>query len=267
MGLPHLVGTFPTQTGRFWIEALRTEVLFVTLDKSDKTFSPSTRYEDFALSPTRFHWQSQSTTERELPDWPPVRAPARERLQIFVVRPAEEERPVPVPWAFAIRFPFREPADEHLLGSGASDASLVLRDMRLTSCSLEHMSRKYGPVNRRTGVESTGRRDRPLSSPLRKHRVEGRYTVAGLAGVCFSPSRRGGDFPPKTSRCQPHILADDHLLTYGILVGPELFGQRLIDERYPGGGDGIVFCEVVAAQDGNLEEAQVARRDAHPRQG
>jgi superfamily II DNA or RNA helicase/HKD family nuclease len=62
LGVPNLVGTFPTQTGRFWIESLGTEVLFVTLDKSEKTFSPSTRYEDFALSPTRFHWQSQSTT-------------------------------------------------------------------------------------------------------------------------------------------------------------------------------------------------------------
>jgi len=67
LGLPQLVGTFPTQTGRFWIETLNTEVLFVTLDKSEKTFSPSTRYEDFALSPTRFHWQSQSTTGENSP--------------------------------------------------------------------------------------------------------------------------------------------------------------------------------------------------------
>jgi superfamily II DNA or RNA helicase/HKD family nuclease len=67
LGLPQLVGTFPTQAGRFWNEALRTEVLFVTLDKSGKTFSPSTRYEDFALSPTRFHWQSQSTTSDSSP--------------------------------------------------------------------------------------------------------------------------------------------------------------------------------------------------------
>ncbi len=62
LGLPKSVGARHTQTGRFWIEGLNTEVLFVTLDKSEKTFSPSTRYEDFALSPTRFHWQSQSTT-------------------------------------------------------------------------------------------------------------------------------------------------------------------------------------------------------------
>ena len=67
LGLAKLVGAFNTQTGRFWIEALNTEVFFVTLDKSEKAFSPSTRYEDFALSPTQFHWQSQSTTSENSP--------------------------------------------------------------------------------------------------------------------------------------------------------------------------------------------------------
>jgi superfamily II DNA or RNA helicase/HKD family nuclease len=67
LGLPAMVGARHTQTGRFWIEALNTEILFVTLDKSEKTFSPTTRYEDFALSPTRFHWQSQSTTGENSP--------------------------------------------------------------------------------------------------------------------------------------------------------------------------------------------------------
>ena len=130
LGLPQLVGTFPTQAGRFWNEALRTEVLFVTLDKSDKTFSPSTRYEDFALSPTRFHWQSQSTTSDDFPNWSAVRAPARERCEVSAFRAAEEERLVPIPRAFAICFPFGQPTDEHLLGSGVSDARLVLRGMR-----------------------------------------------------------------------------------------------------------------------------------------
>lgn len=62
LGLPNLVGARHIQTGRFWIDAISTEVFFVTLDKSEKVFSPSTRYEDFAVSRTRFHWQSQSTT-------------------------------------------------------------------------------------------------------------------------------------------------------------------------------------------------------------
>lgn len=62
-GFSNLVGARHTQTGRFWIEGINTEIFFVTLDKSDKTFSPSTRYEDYAVSRTRFHWQSQSTTD------------------------------------------------------------------------------------------------------------------------------------------------------------------------------------------------------------
>ena len=62
LGEPQRVGARHTQTGRFWLGAMNTEIIFVTLDKSEKTFSPSTRYEDFAVSPTRFHWQSQSTT-------------------------------------------------------------------------------------------------------------------------------------------------------------------------------------------------------------
>jgi len=62
LGLPRIVGGRHTQTGRLWLEAINTEVFFVTLDKSERTFSPSTRYQDFAVSPTRFHWQSQSTT-------------------------------------------------------------------------------------------------------------------------------------------------------------------------------------------------------------
>jgi superfamily II DNA or RNA helicase/HKD family nuclease len=36
------------------------EVLFVTLDKSEGHFSLTTSYEDYAISPERFHWQSQS---------------------------------------------------------------------------------------------------------------------------------------------------------------------------------------------------------------
>ena len=65
LGFAEMVGKRHTQTGRLWLEALGTEVFFVTLDKSDNAFSPTTRYEDFAVSPTRFHWQSQSTTAEE----------------------------------------------------------------------------------------------------------------------------------------------------------------------------------------------------------
>jgi hypothetical protein len=36
------------------------DIFFVTLNKSDKEFSPSTQYEDYFISKNKFHWQSQN---------------------------------------------------------------------------------------------------------------------------------------------------------------------------------------------------------------
>lgn len=41
-------------------ESLNTELLFITLTKSTENFSPTTLYEDFAISDTLFNWQSQN---------------------------------------------------------------------------------------------------------------------------------------------------------------------------------------------------------------
>jgi hypothetical protein len=45
-----------------WHQASATDLLFITLRKSEALFSPSTRYRDLALGPSLFHWESQSTT-------------------------------------------------------------------------------------------------------------------------------------------------------------------------------------------------------------
>jgi len=45
-----------------WVEDEQTDMLFVTLNKSESDYSPSTMYKDYALSADLFHWQSQSTT-------------------------------------------------------------------------------------------------------------------------------------------------------------------------------------------------------------
>ena len=37
-------------------------MVFVTLNKSDKEYSPSTLYEDYAISQSQFHWQSMNKT-------------------------------------------------------------------------------------------------------------------------------------------------------------------------------------------------------------
>ena len=43
----------------------KTDVFFVTLNKSDKEYSPTTMYNDYSINEWLFHWQSQSTTSAE----------------------------------------------------------------------------------------------------------------------------------------------------------------------------------------------------------
>ncbi|KKK39209.1 helicase [Mesobacillus campisalis] len=43
------------------------DIFFITLNKSEKDFSPSTLYEDYAISDTLFHWQTQSKVTETSP--------------------------------------------------------------------------------------------------------------------------------------------------------------------------------------------------------
>ena len=43
------------------------DVFFITLNKTEEHYSPTTMYEDYAINEELFHWQSQSTTSAESP--------------------------------------------------------------------------------------------------------------------------------------------------------------------------------------------------------
>ena len=45
-----------------YLEDKKLDLFFVTLNKSEKDYSPSTMYKDYSLNEKLFHWQSQSTT-------------------------------------------------------------------------------------------------------------------------------------------------------------------------------------------------------------
>jgi len=55
------------QGGVLWDPTTNADYFFITLEKSEKHYSPTTRYRDYAISPEEFHWESQSTT-REASD-------------------------------------------------------------------------------------------------------------------------------------------------------------------------------------------------------
>lgn len=50
-----------------WLPDKQLDVLFVTLNKADKDYSPTTMYNDYSISESLFHWQSQSTTAENSP--------------------------------------------------------------------------------------------------------------------------------------------------------------------------------------------------------
>jgi hypothetical protein len=53
------------QSGVWWDQNSQSDLFAFTLDKSAGSFSPTTRYRDYAVSPELIHWESQSVTSLE----------------------------------------------------------------------------------------------------------------------------------------------------------------------------------------------------------
>jgi superfamily II DNA or RNA helicase/HKD family nuclease len=48
--------------GVLWAEEWKSDAFLITLTKSETDYSPTTMYQDYAISPSLFHWESQSVT-------------------------------------------------------------------------------------------------------------------------------------------------------------------------------------------------------------
>lgn len=72
-----ILAALDANPGRLWTPTWRegvrysqeesADVFVFTLDKSDGSYSPTTRYRDYAISPSEIHWESQSTTAEASP--------------------------------------------------------------------------------------------------------------------------------------------------------------------------------------------------------
>jgi len=80
--------------GVFHAKAHRADLLFVTLDKAEGEYSPSTMYRDYPISPTRFQWESQSFIHADTETGRRyVEHEARGHAVLLFVRQRKEERP------------------------------------------------------------------------------------------------------------------------------------------------------------------------------
>lgn len=62
LGISTLAHQNKSREGVVHAKSLKADLFFVTLNKTESDYSPTTMYEDYAISEDRFHWQSQSTT-------------------------------------------------------------------------------------------------------------------------------------------------------------------------------------------------------------
>jgi hypothetical protein len=88
------------QAGVLWHEELRADLFFVTTAKSERDYSPTTMYRDYAISPELFHWESQSTTRADSPTGRRYRE-HRERgsdVVFFVRQRKDDERGLAAPY-------------------------------------------------------------------------------------------------------------------------------------------------------------------------
>ena len=93
-------GLRETREGVMWVEGHQSDLFFITLNKSDEDYSPSTRYQDYPISPTRFHWESQSRTATASPTGQRYihHAARGSKVILFVRENKRDERGVSTPY-------------------------------------------------------------------------------------------------------------------------------------------------------------------------
>ncbi|MGE0308914.1 MAG: DUF3427 domain-containing protein, partial [Acidimicrobiia bacterium] len=84
LGLAKAAKVAPWQSGVFEAKGADADLLAFTLDKSAGSFSPTTRYRDYAISRSLIHWESQSITRADSATGLRYRHHEREGRSIFL---------------------------------------------------------------------------------------------------------------------------------------------------------------------------------------
>ncbi|MBF0252201.1 MAG: DUF3427 domain-containing protein [Candidatus Omnitrophica bacterium] len=101
IGKSTLNNKFAIREGTYYCREHNVDLFFVTLNKSEKDYSPSTMYEDYAIDEYLFHWQSQSGTSPESPAG--IRYINQEKSGgkvLFFVRSHKKENGLATPYSY-----------------------------------------------------------------------------------------------------------------------------------------------------------------------
>ena len=131
------------QTGILKLKDTNRELLFVTLDKSGKGFSPTTRYRDYAMSPELFHWETQAAASVSRPSGRRYVESATNGWSFFLFVRTDPDASFAFLGPITLRVTYRRSPDRDHVAARQPDARRPLRPLRhaapgLTTRNLAH---------------------------------------------------------------------------------------------------------------------------------
>ncbi len=139
LGRSTLAKPFSHREGPFWHADTNTDYFFITLEKSEKYYSPSTRYRDYAIAPDLFHWESQSQTRAGSPTGQRyIRHAERGSHVMLLVRPSNKDA-----WGRTQPFTFLGPAT-YVSHTGERPMAIVWRLHRAMPMDVFRVARVAG---------------------------------------------------------------------------------------------------------------------------
>jgi hypothetical protein len=91
----------PLVAGVIYIKNKNTDLFFVTINKNEENYLPSTMYNDYAISNELFHWESQARTSLESEAGKRyINDRNKEHKVLFFVRNSKHEHGKPAPYIF-----------------------------------------------------------------------------------------------------------------------------------------------------------------------
>lgn len=94
-------GVMRIQTGVYQASELATDLLFVTLEKQERDYSPTTLYRDYPIDALHFHWESQSSCHEDTPTgrrYTRIGPESEDRALLFVRARRRDERGFTAPY-------------------------------------------------------------------------------------------------------------------------------------------------------------------------
>src|SRR5699024_7700810 len=91
---------YPLREGTLYIKEKHTDIFFITINKNEEDYLPSTMYNDYAKNSELFNWESQSTIGSDTPTGKRYISKNKNHKVLLFVRESKTEYNHALPYVF-----------------------------------------------------------------------------------------------------------------------------------------------------------------------